>query len=151
MKTCAGGTSKRRRRSEWMWTVTQPRATKKTPPHIACVKGVLADAVCFETGATRASLAFQANLEKRNARRADLVVTVSRYCAEKLDEFYGVTNAAVVPELINLKAWRHLLHANQAIPDPRRFTVLSARRFYPRKRLEILLCGPSAKSWILDR
>ena len=112
---------------------------KKTPPHVACIKGVLADAVRFETGATRGGLAFQADLEKRNARRADLVVTVSRYCAEKLEEFYGVTDAVVVPELIDLKAWRHYLQANPAGPDPRRFTVLSVCRFYPRKRLEILL------------
>jgi len=112
---------------------------KKTPPHVACIKGVLADAVRFETGATRGSLAFQAGLERRHARRADLVVTVSRYCAEKLEEFYGVTDAAVVPELIDLKAWRHSLHANPAIPDPRKFTVLSICRFYPRKRLEVLL------------
>src|SRR5215471_17541804 len=38
-----------------------------TPPHIACIKGVLADAVRFETGVTRASLAFQASLERRHA------------------------------------------------------------------------------------
>ncbi len=49
---------------------------KKTPPHIACIKGVLADAVRFETGPTRGSLAFQAGLERRHARRADLVVTI---------------------------------------------------------------------------
>jgi len=112
---------------------------KKTPPHIACIKGVLADAVRFESGATRASLAFQAGLERRNARRADLVVTVSRYCAEKLEEFYGVRDAVVVPELIDLAAWRHRLGANTAEHDPGKFTVLSVCRFYPRKRLEVLL------------
>lgn len=112
---------------------------KKTPPHIACVKGVLADAVRFETGATRASIAFQADLEGRNARRADLVVTVSRYCAERLDEFYGVKDAVVVPELIDLTGWRHHLRRNPAVPDPGKFTVLSVCRFYPRKRLELLL------------
>jgi len=67
------------------------------------------------------------------------VVTVSRYCAEKLEEFYGVTGAAVVPELIDLKAWRHYLQTNPTAPDPSKFTVLSACRFYPRKRLEVLL------------
>ncbi len=117
---------------------TIPR-NNKTPPHIACIKGVLADAVRFETGATRASLAFHALLEKRNARRADLVVTVSHYCAEKLQEFYGVSGAVIVPELIDLRNWRLSLAANPAVPDPRRFTVLSVCRFYPRKRLEVLL------------
>jgi glycosyltransferase involved in cell wall biosynthesis len=112
---------------------------KKKPPHVACIKGVLADAVRFENGATRASLAFHAGLERRNARRADLVVTVSRYCAERLEEFYGVKNAIVVPELIDLANWRQQFKANHASPDPRKFTVLAVCRFYPRKRLEILL------------
>jgi glycosyltransferase involved in cell wall biosynthesis len=110
-----------------------------TPPHIACIKGVLADAVRFESGVTRASLAFQASLERRHARRADLVITVSRYCAGILEELYGVNNAVVVPELIDLKGWDELFTANPAEPDPRRFTVLSVCRFYPRKRLDVLL------------
>jgi glycosyltransferase involved in cell wall biosynthesis len=112
---------------------------RKSPPHIACIKGVLADAVRFEKGATRASLAFQASLERRHARRADLIITVSRYCAAKLEEFYGVKNAIVVPELINLEGWDRLFTANPAEPDPRKFTLLSVCRFYPRKRLDVLL------------
>jgi glycosyltransferase involved in cell wall biosynthesis len=110
-----------------------------SPPHIACIKGVLADAVRFETGATRASLAFQALLEKKHARRADLVITVSRYCAERLQELYGVRDAIVVPELINLHAWRKLFVANPAPAGLCKFSILSVCRFYPRKRLEILL------------
>ncbi len=111
----------------------------KSLPHIACIKGVLGDAIRFERGATRASLAFQAWLEKKHARRADLVVTVSQYCADRLRELYGINNAVVVPELIDLDSWRRLFLANPAPPDPRKFTVLSVCRFYPRKRLEILL------------
>lgn len=109
------------------------------PPHIACIKGVLGDAVRFETGAIRASLAFQAWLEAKHAKRADLVITVSRYCAERLAEFYGVTNAVVVPELIDLDTWGPLFHANAVPPDPSRFAVLTVCRFYPRKRLDLLL------------
>jgi len=108
-------------------------------PHVACIKGVLGDAVRFERGATRASLAIQARLEAIHARRADLVITVSRYCARRLEELYGVRNAVVVPELIDLDAWRARFHANPAAPDPRKFTVLSVCRFYPRKRLDVLL------------
>jgi glycosyltransferase involved in cell wall biosynthesis len=108
-------------------------------PHIACIKGVLGDAVRFEQGATRASLALQARLEAKHARRAVRVITVSRYCADRLEELYRVSNAAVVPELINLDAWRQLFQANPAVPDPRKFTVLSVCRFYPRKRLDVLL------------
>jgi glycosyltransferase involved in cell wall biosynthesis len=110
-------------------------------PHIACIKGVLGDAVRFERGVTRASMAFQARLEAKHARRADLVITVSEYCAGRLEELYRVNNAVVVPELIDLDAWRQLFQANPAVPDPRKFTVLSVCRFYPRKRLDVLLCA----------
>ena len=112
---------------------------RNAPPHIACIKGVLGDAVRFEAGATRASLAFQARLERRHARRADLVITVSRYCAERLEELYGVRDAIVVPELIDLNAWRQLFRANPAVTTPGKFTILSVCRFYPRKRLDVLL------------
>lgn len=112
---------------------------RNSRPHVACIKGVLADAVRFETGATRASMALQARLEARHARRAGLVITPSQYCARRLAELYGVKNAAVVPELIDLEAWRNLFRANAAAPDPQKFTVFSVCRFYPRKRLDLLL------------
>jgi glycosyltransferase involved in cell wall biosynthesis len=112
---------------------------RNSPPHIACIKGVLGDAVRFERGATRASMALQARMEAEHARRADLVITISNYCAARLQELYGITHAVVVPELIDLAAWRNLFRANPAVPDPRKFTVLSVCRFYTRKRLEVLL------------
>ena len=112
---------------------------RNAPPHVACIKGVLGDAVQFERGATRASMAFQARLEAKHAQRADLVITVSRYCAERLQELYHVANAVVVPELIDLDFWRRLLGANPATPVPEKFTILSVCRFYPRKRLDVLL------------
>jgi len=112
---------------------------RNSPPHIACIKGVLGDVVRFEAGAARASLALQASLEGKHARRADLVITVSRYCAERLEELYGVRDAIVVPELIDLNAWRDLFRANPAEAAPGKFTILSVCRFCPRKRLDILL------------
>ena len=110
-----------------------------SPPHVACIKGVLADAVRFETGATRASLMLQAKMEAKHARRADLVITVSRYCAERIEELYHLKGAVVVPELIDLDAWRNLFRSNSKTPDASKFTVLSVCRFYPRKRLDLLL------------
>ncbi len=118
--------------------VGQSRRWNKLP-HVACIKGVLGDAVRFEQGATRASMAIQARLEALHARRADLVITVSRYCAQRLEELYGVRDAVVVPELIDLEAWRRRFELNFAAPDPGKFTVLSVCRFYPRKRLDVLL------------
>lgn len=108
-------------------------------PHIACIKGVLGDAVRFESGTTRASMAFQARLEAKHARRADLVITVSRYCADRLWELYGVKEAVVVPELIDLRFWRALFRDNSCARCLEKFTVLSVCRFYPRKRLDVLL------------
>jgi glycosyltransferase involved in cell wall biosynthesis len=109
------------------------------PPHIAAVKGVLEDAVRFESGFTKFSMALQARLEKLHALRADRVITISRYCAERLAELYGVRNAAIVPELIDLAGWRKLFAANPAPPKEGRFTVLCVCRFYPRKRVDVLL------------
>jgi hypothetical protein len=77
-------------------------------PHIACIKGVLGDAVHFERGITRASMAFQAHLEAKHARRAVRVITVSQYCVGRLEELYGVNDAVVVPELIDLGGCRRL-------------------------------------------
>ena len=67
------------------------------------------------------------------------MITVSRYCAERLEEPYGVRDAIVVPELIDLNAWRQLFRANPATPTPGKFTIFSVCRFYPRKRLDVLL------------
>jgi len=67
---------------------------RNSVPHIACIKGVLGDATLFEKGGTRLSMAFQSRLEAKHARRADLVVTVSEYCVRRLEELYGVKNAA---------------------------------------------------------
>lgn len=108
-------------------------------PYIAAIKGVLADAVPYESGFTRLSMAFQAKLEKRNARRADRVITISNYCAQRLAELYGVPNAIVVPELIDLDAWKKLFSDNPAPPADGKFTVLCVCRFYPRKRVNVLL------------
>lgn len=114
-------------------------AGQGSTPYVACIKGVLGDAVRFEAGFTRASMALQAGLEKLHARRADRVITISRYCAERLADLYGVPDAVVVPELIDLEGWRDLFVRNPPPPSNGRFSVLCVCRFYPRKRLEVLL------------
>lgn len=107
---------------------------------IANIKGVLADAVPFERGSTRASMALQARWEAENARRADLVITISEYCKGRLQELCGVRGPiAVVPELIDLNSWRQLFRANPATKPAGEFTVLCVCRFYPRKRVALLL------------
>jgi glycosyltransferase involved in cell wall biosynthesis len=115
-------------------------AGRRRAQHVASIKGVIADVFPYETGLTRASMAFQARLEKLHAQSADLVVTPSRYCAERLDELCRVRNATVIPELIDLDKWRSLLAENQPPTSKRqRFAVLCVCRFYSRKRVEVLL------------
>lgn len=114
-------------------------------PHVASIKGVIADEMRFERGLTRATMALQAACEARHVRRADLVITTSRYAASRIRELYGLTRQPVViPELIDLAGWRELFARNPARPDPDRFTVLSVCRFYPRKRLAVLLRATAA-------
>ena len=93
-------------------------AGRRSALHVADIKGVMADVLPYEHGAARTSMAFQANLEKLHARRADLVVTPSRYCATRLDELYNVRDAVVIPELIDLDRWRDLLWRNPAPASP---------------------------------
>lgn len=114
-------------------------AGRKSRPHVACIKGVLADVLPFETGATLRSMRFQAKLEATHARRADLVITVSSYCARRLADLYGVWNAVVVPELIDLSLWRSLFSRTPARRRTADFSVLTVCRFYSRKRVDVLL------------
>jgi len=107
-------------------------------PHIASLKGVIADELRFQKGATRLSMSLQARWEAEHVRRAGVVVTTSRYAAGRVEEYYGRT-VRIVPELIDLAAWRGLLAANPASPDPELFTVLAVCRLYRRKRIDVLL------------
>jgi glycosyltransferase involved in cell wall biosynthesis len=108
--------------------------------YISSIKGVIADEMRFESGLTKATMRVQAACEKLNVNRANFVITTSRYAAAKIQEFYGVSNPPlIIPEMIDLQAWNEQLLLNPADPDPRNFVVLSVCRFYPRKRLHILL------------
>jgi len=115
-------------------------AQKGSGLHVASIKGVIADELRFESGVTRATMQIQAAFEKRNVHQADLVLTTSRYASARIQQLYGLARApSVVPELINITAWNELFLRNAATPNPRKFVVLSVCRFYPRKRLNILL------------
>ncbi|HJT89218.1 MAG TPA: glycosyltransferase family 4 protein, partial [Bryobacteraceae bacterium] len=105
---------------------------------VAALKGVIADEMRFESGFTRLTMQWQARSERLHVRRARRVITTSRYAAERARELYGLAELpAIVPELIDLEAWRRILEANPARSP--NFTVLFVGRLYPRKRLDVLL------------
>jgi glycosyltransferase involved in cell wall biosynthesis len=118
---------------------TSARAGPKA--HVASIKGVIADEMRFESGLTKMTMRLQADCEAEHVRRADLVMTTSAYAAGQIRQLYGVSQPPrIVPELIDLAAWEHL--AQNSAPTPvHKFIVLTVCRFYPRKRLPVLLAA----------
>jgi glycosyltransferase involved in cell wall biosynthesis len=109
-------------------------------PHVASIKGVIADEMRFERGLTRRTMAVQAACERAHVRRAGLVMTTGHYAASRIAELYGLASMPrIVPECIDLDAWRDLFARNPAEPAPATFTVLCVCRLYPRKRIGVLL------------
>jgi len=112
--------------------------------HVASIKGVIADEMRFESGLTRMTMEIQAACEATHIRRADLVVTTSEYSARRIQELYRVTQPPrIIPELIDLAAWADLARNNTPPAPTGKFIVLTVCRFYPRKRLPVLLAAAS--------
>lgn len=115
-------------------------ASSAPAPYVCSVKGVLAEEARCERGWPRRMLAGLALLERRNARRAPLVLSTSRYCIDRIRHHYGVPSErlALVPEGIDLDVWQPSSDpAVLADLDARRepYTVLCVARQYPRKRI----------------
>jgi glycosyltransferase involved in cell wall biosynthesis len=110
-------------------------------PHVAAIKGVIADEAHFEHGVTRRLMLLQAHYEKRNVRRAGAIIATSSHSAARIEELYSPPRPpVVVPELIDLRAWRELFNAAEERRAPaNRFTVLAVARLYRRKRIDVLL------------
>jgi len=108
--------------------------------HVASIKGVIADEARHESGLIRRLLGLQAEWEHQNVHRATRVITTSLYAARRIQQLYSLPETpCVVPESIDLDAWRSVFESVTATPDPARFVVLSVARFYPRKRIDVLL------------
>lgn len=116
-------------------------------PRVCALKGVMADEMRFERGATRLRFALLSRLERRAARTADRVVVTSEYSRGVVRDAYGVPAAgiAVVPEGIDLSAW-----SRRPEPGPwsARPVILNVARQYPRKNTATLL---RALPRVLDR
>ncbi len=120
-------------------------ARRRRLPFVAALKGVIADELKNERGWVRVLLGLQARWERANALRADLVVLPSRYSAGVARAEYGIPGArlAVVPEPIDLEAWRARL-ARARRPGRPGPVVLCVARQYPRKRIGDLLHAAAA-------
>jgi glycosyltransferase involved in cell wall biosynthesis len=105
--------------------------------YVCSIKGVLAEEARCERGWPRLQLSLLSWLERHNARRADLVLSTSRYCLERIRAHYGVPDdrLRLVPEGLELGLWEPVAAA--ADRDP--FRVLCVARQYPRKRIVDLI------------
>ena len=71
--------------------------------------------------------------------RASHILTSSEYSAQRIKEYYAPTaGISVVPEPIDLHYWSSLFEETPRRPA-NAFTLLCVCRFYPRKRLSLLL------------
>lgn len=108
--------------------------------HVAAIKGVLADEKRFERGAARLSLSLLSWFERLHVRRADRVVTTSRYAAGVIEAFYGEPRERirVVPELLDATRWKTAL---SRAPDRRGSppAILCVAHLYPRKDIGTLV------------
>jgi glycosyltransferase involved in cell wall biosynthesis len=108
-------------------------------PYVVSIKGVLAEEALQERGRWRSLLGSLSGLERRNARRAPLVLTTSEYCRRAITHHYGVPEGRIriVPEGIDLDRWRRVAEASPRHNDGR--TILCVARQYPRKHIADLL------------
>ncbi len=82
----------------------------------------------------------QADYERQNVARATHIVTSSEYSARRIKEYYAPTvGISIVPEPIDLNSWSSLFEEAPPRRPLSRFTLLCVCRFYPRKRLSLLL------------
>lgn len=105
--------------------------------YVCSIKGVLAEEARCERGWPWLQLTLLSWLERRNARRADLVLSTSRYCIERIHAHYGVPaeRLRLVPEGLELDPWEPVAAAGDREP----FRVLCVARQYPRKRIVDLI------------
>lgn len=109
-------------------------------PRIASIKGVIADELLFERGATRLSMRLASRLEWLHVERADRVLATSSYAARRIEAEYRVAREKirVVPEPIALSRWENTLAAAGRAPSSEP-VVLCVAHLYPRKQVGSLL------------
>ena len=109
---------------------------------MACIKGVIADEMRFESGWEREPRwAFEAACERVHVQCATRVMATSKYSSEKITEHdVPPQPPLIVPEIGSI--WKDGAGSPPGtLPrsSDGKFVVLSVCRFYPRKRLQVLL------------
>ncbi len=112
-------------------------------PHIASIKGVIAEEARFEHGIPRLRLSMEARLEERHVRRADRVLATSLDSASRITARYGVPpdRIAIVAEPIDLRRWRDAFRDAETLPRAAAggLAILCVAHLYPRKDVATLL------------
>lgn len=108
-------------------------------PYVCCIKGVSAEELLHEQGRTQALFRVLSQLERHNARNADLVITTTAYARSAIGRHYGVPGRRVrlIPEGVDLTRFAQI-----AAETPRQSdgcTILCVARQYPRKHIADLL------------
>jgi phosphatidylinositol alpha-1,6-mannosyltransferase len=108
--------------------------------YLVSLKGIAADEARYERRGVRRLLRMRACLERANTSHADRTLVTSEYCRRVARESYGLSDdvLAVVPECIDLDAWRAMAAADPPPRDPRP-TILHVAHQYPRKDTGTLL------------
>lgn len=115
------------------------RRRRGSAPYLVSVKGVLAEEARQERGTPRAMLWGLSQLERRNVRHADGVLTTSAYCRRAIAAHYGAPEQQIslVPEGIDLARWEQI--AAEPAPPRTGTTILCVARQYPRKHVADLV------------
>jgi len=124
----------------------------RAAPYVCSVKGVIAEEARQETGRVRAIFTAISLLEGWNTRRADRVVTTSRYCRDNIVRHYRTApeRIGIVPEGIDVDAWQRAVAATPPRSNTRP-TVLCVGRHYRRKHVDDLLRAfASVRRWAPD-
>ena len=109
-------------------------------PKIVLNAGILADIIRFESGKTQSILKHLSLRECQNVHSAQAVIVPSKYTAQKVREFYGVSprRIRIIPLGIDLERWQAHLKKVRQKPD-RPPTILCVAKQYPRKGIADLI------------
>jgi glycosyltransferase involved in cell wall biosynthesis len=112
----------------------------RAAPYVCSVKGVIAEEARQETGRVRATLLALSLLEGHNTRRADRVVSTSRYCRTTIARHYhtAAERIGIVSEGIDVDEWQRAIAAAPPRSDTRP-VLLCVSRQYRRKHIDDLL------------